>query len=93
MTMRSILLIILTAAVIWASLAVLAAWVVQLIILSLTERRFRFLRWATLVAPALMLCYSILNSSAIETGAAGALLLGWALGWAVYRFQKRREKP
>ena len=44
MQMHTILLILVVVGVIWAGLAALAAWVAQLIILSLTERRLRFLR-------------------------------------------------
>lgn len=75
-----------------ACLAALAAFVVQLAILGLTERRFRFLRWAPLTAPGLALCRAGLAESAIWLGAAGALLLGWGLGWAAYKFQQRRER-
>lgn len=71
-----------------ACLAALAAFVVQLAILGLTERRFRFLRWAPLTAPALALCRAGLAESAIWLGAAGALLLGWGLGWVIYKIMK-----
>ena len=92
MSMRWILLMLSAVAVFGAMLAVLAAWVVQFILLSLTERRLRLLRWVTLAAPALVLCLGILQSSAIELGLAGALLLGWALAWAAYSFQERRKE-
>lgn len=93
MQMHTILLILVVVGVIWAGLAALAAWVAQLIILSLTERRLRFLRWAPLATPALALCCGILNISVTWLGAAGALLVGWGLAWGVYKFQKRRESP
>ena len=106
MSMRAILLILLAVTIFLALLAVLTAWVVQFILLSLTERRLRFLRWAALAAPALALCLGILQRSVIELalcraglaesaiwlGAAGALLLGWGLAWAAYRFQERRKE-
>ena len=92
MTMAQLLLLIMAAAIFLASLAALAAFAVQLIILSLTERRLRLLRWVTLAAPALALGSGILaeSESAVWLGATGALLLGWALGWAAYKQQKRR---
>lgn len=92
MSMRAILLILLAVTIFLALLAVLTAWVVQFILLSLTERRLRFLRWAALAAPALALCLGILQRSVIELGLAGALLLGWGLAWAAYRFQERRKE-
>lgn len=92
MSMRAILLMLLAVTIFLALLAILTAWVVQFIILSLTERRFRFLRWAPLAAPALALCLGILRRSVIEMGAAGALLLGWGLAWVAYRFQERRKE-
>lgn len=91
--MSQLLLTLLAVTILGAGLVVLAAFAAQLVILSLTERRFHFLRWAPLAVPALALYCGILRGSVIEAGLAGALLLGWALGWAAYRFQKRREKP
>lgn len=91
MTMGSIMRILLAAAVFLAALVVLTVLFVQLILLSLTERRFRFLRWATLAVPALALYCGARNESVVEAGAAGALLLGWGLAWASYKFLKRRE--
>ncbi len=88
MTMAQLLLLIMAAAIFLASLAALVAFAVQLIILSLTERRFRFLRWVTLAVPALALGCAGLTESIVRLAAAGALLLGWALGWGVYKFGK-----
>lgn len=85
MTMTQLLLLLMAAAIFLASLA---AFAVQLIILSLTERRFRFLRWVTLAVPALALGCAGLTESIVRLAAAGALLLGWALGWGVYKFWK-----
>lgn len=83
MTMTQLLLLLMAAAIFLASLA---AFAVQLIILSLTDRRFRFLRWTTLAVPALALCCAGLTESVVWLAAAGVLLLGWGLGWASYRF-------
>ena len=83
MTMTQLLLLLMAAAIFLASLA---AFAVQLIILSLTDRRFRFLRWTTLAVPALALCCAGLTESIVWLAAAGVLLLGWGLGWASYRF-------
>ncbi len=93
MTMPQLQLALLAAAAFLAGLAALAAGTAQLIILSLTERRLRLLRWAPLAVPALLLWCAGLTGSVLGLGAAGALLLGWGLGWALYKFQKRREKP
>ena len=91
MTMPQLQLALLAAAAFLAGLAALAAGTAQLIILSLTERRLRLLRWAPLAVPALLLWCAGLTGSVLGLGAAGALLLGWGLGWALYKFQKRRE--
>ena len=88
MTMSQLLFLIAAIAIFGAVLAALAAFAVQLIVLMLTERRLRSLRWAPLAAPALVLCLGILQSSAIELGLAGALLLGWGLGWVIYKVMK-----
>lgn len=91
MTMPQLQLALLAAAAFLAGLAALAAGTAQLIILSLTQRRFQPLRWLTLAVPALLLCCAGLTRSALELGAAGAVLLGWGLGWGLYKIQKRRE--
>lgn len=91
MTMAQLLLLIMAAAIFLASLAALVAFAVQLIILSLTDRRFRFLRWTTLAVPALALCCAGLTESVVWLATAGVLLLGWGLGWLLYKWQKRRE--
>lgn len=93
MTMPQILLTLLAVSIFGSGLATLAAFAAQLVVLSLTERRFRVLRWVPLVVPAVLLCLAGLTGSVLELGAAGALFLGWALGWALYKFQQRREKP
>ena len=90
MTMAQLLLLIMAAAIFLASLAALVAFAVQLIILSLTERRFRFLRWTTLAVPALALGCAGLTESVVWLATAGVLLLGWGLGWILYKRQKRR---
>ena len=87
------MLVLSAVAIFWAGVAALAAFAVQLIVLSLTERRFRSLRWVTLAVPAAALACGALAQSVIWLGAAGSLLLGWGLGWALYRFQNRRKKP
>lgn len=92
MSWTMMMLVLSAAALFGACLAALAAFVVQLAILNLTERRFQFLRWAPLAAAALALCCAGLTESVIWLGAAGALLLGWALAWAAYKLQKGREK-
>lgn len=81
--------------------------VLQWILLHWTETRFRFLRWTLLTLPALLTRrgwwyltapfeeyprHEGLVSTLLYIFAALALL-GWALGWAVYCLQKRREKP
>lgn len=81
--------------------------VLQWMVLRWTERRFRILRWTLLALPALLTRRGWRYFTAPfeeyphHEGLAGALLysfaalalLGWALGWALYKFQKRREKP
>ena len=47
--------------------------------------------WAPLTVPALVLWCAGLTGSVLGLGGAGAILLGWGLGWALYKFQKRRE--
>lgn len=84
--MLLILLLIFAVALFYASMAALAAWVVQFVILNLTERRFQPLRWVTLIVPALMLCCAGLTESVLWLGAAGALFLGWGLAWPVYKW-------
>lgn len=81
-----IMLMLSAVALFFASAAAMAAWVVQFIILNLTERRFRPLRWVTLIVPALTLCCAGLTESVIWLGAAGALFLGWGLAWPVYKW-------
>lgn len=77
----------------------------QWMLLRWTERRFRVLRWTLLTLPALLTRqgWRYLTASFPDyprhEGLAGTLLwifgglalLGWALGWAAYRWQKRRE--
>lgn len=87
-----IMLVLSAVALFFASAAALAAWVVQFIILNLTERRFRPLRQVTLAVPALMLCQAGLARSVIWLGAAGALFLGWGLAWPVYRWMCGGER-
>ena len=91
MSWTMIMLVLSATVLFWMGVAVLAALVVQLIILSLTQRLLRLLRWAPLTVPALLLWCAGLTGSVLGLGAAGALLLGWGLGWALYKFQKRRE--
>lgn len=81
--------------------------VLQWMLLRWTETRFRFLRWTLLTLPALPTRrgWRYLTAPFEEyphhEGLAGTLLLsfgglallGWAMGWIVYRVQKRREKP
>ena len=86
-----IMLVLSAAVLFWIGVAILAAFVVQLAILSLTERRLRLLRCAPLAVPAQLLRYAGLTGSVLGLGGGGALLLGWGLGWALYKFQKRRE--
>ena len=85
MSWTMIMLVLSATVLFWMGVAVLAALVVQLII------RLRLLRWAPLTVPALLLWCAGLTGSVLGLGAAGALLLGWGLGWALYKFQKRRE--
>lgn len=92
MSWTMIMFVLSAVALFWAGVAALTAFAVQLAILNLTERRFQFLRWALLVAAAPALCCAGLTESVIWLGAAGTLLLGWGLGWAVYKLQKGREK-
>lgn len=89
--MSQLLFLIAAIAIFGAVLAALAVFAVQLIVLMLTERRLRSLRWAPLAAPALVLCCGVLRRSVVGIGAAGAFLLGWALAWALYKFSKWRE--
>ena len=84
-----IMLVLSAAVLFWIGVAILAAFVVQLAILSLTERRLR--GWAPVGVPALGLWFAGLNGSVLGVGGGGGLLLGWGLGWALYKFQKRRE--
>lgn len=88
MTMAQLLLLIMAAAIFLASLAALVAFAVQLIILSLTERRFRFLRWVTLAVPALALGCAGLTESIVRLAAAGALLLAGRWDGAYTNFGK-----
>ena len=55
MSWTMIMLVLSATVLFWMGVAVLAALVVQLIILSLTQRRLRLLRWAPLTVPALLL--------------------------------------
>lgn len=80
-----IMLMLFAVALFYASMAALAAWVAQFIILNLTERRFRPLRWVMVAVPALTLCLAGLTESVIWLGAAGALFLGWGLAWFAYK--------
>ena len=93
MTMAQLFLLIMAAAIFLASLAALTAFAVQLIILSLTERRFRLLRWVTLAAPALALGCSILVESAVWLGAAVSIFLGWGLAWLAYNRIRGGDHP
>lgn len=93
MTMAQLLLLIMAAAIFLASLVALASFAVQLIILSLTERRFRLLRWVTLAAPALALGCGILAESAVWLGAAVSIFLGWGLAWLVCNRIRGRGHP
>lgn len=88
-----IMLALSAVALFFASAAALAAWVVQFIILNLTERRFRPLRQVTLAVPALMLCQAGLARSVIWLGAAGALFLGWGLAWFAYKRVCGGDRP
>ena len=88
MTMSQLLFLIAAIAIFGAVLATLAVFAVQLIVLMLTERRLRSLRWAPLAAPALVLCCGVLRRSVVRIGAAGAFLLGWGLGWVIYKVMK-----
>lgn len=88
MTMSQLLFLIAAIAIFGAVLATLTAFAVQLVILMLTERCLRSLRWAPLAAPALVLCCGVLRRSVVGIGAAGALLLGWGLGWVIYKVMK-----
>ena len=88
MTMAQLLLLIMAAAIFLASLAALVAFAVQLIILSLTDRRFRFLRWVTLAVPALALGCAGLTESIVRLAAAGALLLAGRWDGAYTNFGK-----
>ncbi len=72
-----IMLVLSAAVLFWIGVAILAAFVVQLAILSLTERRLRLLRWAPLAVPVLLLWYAGLTGSVLGLGGGGALLLGW----------------
>ena len=81
--------------------------VLQWMVLRVTETRFRVLRWTLLTLPALLTRqgWRYLTASFEEyprhEGLAGTLLYifaalalaGWGLGWALYKFQNRREKP
>ncbi len=84
---------------------ILAPAVLQWMILRVTETRFRILRWALLTLPALLTPegWRYLTASFEDyphhEGLAGALLwmfaglslLGWVLGWVLYKLQKRRK--
>ena len=81
--------------------------VLQWMLLRWTETRFRFLRWTLLTLPALLTrrgwwyLTAPFEAYPRHEGLAGTLLYlfaalalaGWGLGWALYKFQKRREKP
>lgn len=88
MSWTMIQLMVSAVALFWAGVAALTAFAVQLAILNLTGRRLRPLRWAPLAVPALALGWGGFRGSVIEMGAGGALLLGWALAWAVYKIMK-----
>lgn len=88
-----IMLVLFAVALFYAGMVALAAWVVQFIILNLTERRFRPLRWVTVAVPALTLCLAGLTESVIWLGAAGALFLGWGLAWFAYKRVCGGDRP
>lgn len=87
------------------ALFLLVPLVLQFVVLRWTERRFRVLRWALLVLPAYLWYQGYWRLHAPweqyphHEGLAGALcyifaalaLAGWALGWGVYGFGKRKR--
>ncbi len=89
------------------ALFLLVPMALQWMILRWTETRFRVLRWALLTLPALLTrrgwwyLTAPFEAYPRHEGLAGTLLYlfaalaraGWGLGWALYKFQKRREKP
>ena len=81
-----ILLAIMLIALFFACMAALFFWVLQFIILNVTVRRLRPLRWFLLVPSVLALYLSARAESIIWAGLAIVIFVGWALAWAVYRF-------
>lgn len=91
------------------ALFLLASFTVQLIILFITRRRFRFLRFATPTlagaagAALILLCcltappgWAILLvplAIVICLALAGLVLLGWALAWLAYYLINRKPNP
>lgn len=79
----------------------------QWLVMRVTQRRFRALRWALLTLPALLAwrgrwyLYAPWEEYPHPDGLAGTLLYifaalslaGWGLGWALYKFQNWRGKP
>ena len=90
-----ILLALMLIALFYACMVGLFFWVLQFIILSVTVRRLRPLRWFLLVPSALALFLSARTESVIWAGLAIVIFVGWALAWAVYRFvcDGDREEP
>ena len=93
--MLILLLMIAAVALFFASLIGLFVWVLQFIILNVTARRLRPLRWLLLAPSVLALYLSVRAESYLWAGLAIVIFVGWALGWAVYRFVcgGDREEP
>ena len=90
-----ILLAIMLIALFFACMAALFFWVLQFIILNVTARRLRPLRWFLLAPLVLALFLSARTGSVIWAGLAIVIFVGWALAWAVYQFVcgGDREEP
>lgn len=84
--MQIILLLIMLIALFYACMVGLFVLVLQFIILNLTTKRMRFLRWLLLTLSALSLLLSAVRSEDyILAGLAITIFVGWALAWKVYR--------
>lgn len=94
--MLILLLLIMLAALFYACIVGLFFWVLQFIILNVTTRRMRPLRWFLLAPSALALYLSVRTESWLWAGLGVTIFVGWALAWAVYRFVcggDREETP
>lgn len=84
--MLIILSMIMLAALFYACIVGLFFWVLQFIILNLTTRRMRPLRWLLLAPSVVALLLSVRAESCLWAGLGITIFVGWAMAWAVYQF-------